>query len=55
MRTYTICFEITDRISVKAENKEAALHYFNSKDGQAEVGMSLSQNQVSVTEIYAEE
>ena len=55
MRTYTICFEITGGISVEAENEEDALNYFNSEDGQADVGMCLSQNQVSVTEIYVEE
>lgn len=55
MKTYVICFKITGKISVKAENEEAALHYFNTEDGQAEAEMSINQNQVSVVEIYAKE
>lgn len=55
MKQYTICFEITGGITIEAESEEDAMAYFYSEGGQEAVGMALSTNEVSVTEIYEEE
>lgn len=55
MKTYTIRFMVTGGISVEAESVDAALEYFESEGGQEAVGMCLSENEITVTEVYEEE
>lgn len=55
MNTYTICFMVTGGISVEAESEEEAMEYFKSESGQEAVGMCLSGNDVTVTEIYEDD
>ena len=51
MKTYLVCFEVTGGLSVEAESEDEVMEYIRSASGQEEIGMNLSQNDVTITEI----
>ena len=54
-KNYTVCFMVTGGITVEAESKEEAMAYLDTESGQEAVGMILSGNEVTITEVLEEE
>ena len=55
MKHYTICFMATGGIVIDAESEEEAINRFDSGEFDEEIGMILSQSEITFTEIYEEE
>lgn len=55
MKTFTVCFMVTGGLTVEAETEEEAIAYLDSEDGQEAIGMILSDNDVTVTEVFEAE
>lgn len=55
MRTYTICFITSGGLTIEAETEEEALDYLESEEGQEAIGMCLSGNDITVTDIICED
>ena len=52
MKTFTVCFMVTGGLTVEAETEEEAIAYLDSEDGQEAIGIILSGNDVTITEVY---
>lgn len=54
-KAYTICYMVTGGITIEAESESEALEKFNNGEFDEQIGQSLAENEVTMTELYEEE
>lgn len=54
-KAYTICYMVTGGITIEAESENEAMDRFNSGEFDEQIGQSLAENEITMTEVYEEE
>lgn len=54
-KAYTICYMVTGGVTIEAESEDEAINRFYSGEFDEEIGRSLAENEITVTETYEED
>jgi len=55
MKVFTICYMVTGGITIEAQSEEEAMERFHSGEFDEEIGQSLANNELTLTEVYEDD